>query len=306
MSTPEMAADGVLPTTNKHERRASWKKYETYDCEVDRATEIKLLSFQRPHMHGFRLVWFGFFMAFASWFAFAPLMPQIKKDLGLTKDEVYNANIASVASTVLMRFAVGPLCCVVLAAVREGDCGHAWDDVKELALHTYRLDIVKELLPFLKPGMDSAVVESLSGRNRHDVVVTGEVARSAWSNAVSWGKGAAQAMVPTTVQTTVQTTQVTSTVTSRTFTSITLTTTVSTLPPDMPTTMQPLWALPPTRLPGGASGSEPDGVEATVGFEVPPTSVEQLGSVQGQQAVQASIAALLQVDRIKAPGGTRD
>ena len=106
-----MAADGVLPTTNKHERRASWKKYETYDCEVDRATEIKLLSFQRPHMHGFRLVWFGFFMAFASWFAFAPLMPQIKKDLGLTKDEVYNANIASVASTVLMRFAVGPLCC---------------------------------------------------------------------------------------------------------------------------------------------------------------------------------------------------
>ena len=76
----------------------------------DRATEIKLLSFKRPHMRGFHFAWFGFFMAFASWFAFAPLMPQIKKDLGLTKDEVYNANIASVASTVLMRFAVGPLC----------------------------------------------------------------------------------------------------------------------------------------------------------------------------------------------------
>ena len=113
MSTPEKAADGVLPTTNKHE--SSWKKYETYYCEVDpkqgdRATEIKLLSFKRPHMRGFHFAWFGFFMAFSSWFAFAPLMPQIKKDLGLTKDELYNANIASVASTVLMRFAVGPLC----------------------------------------------------------------------------------------------------------------------------------------------------------------------------------------------------
>ncbi|CAE7795140.1 unnamed protein product [Symbiodinium sp. CCMP2592] len=121
--------------------------------------------------------------------------------------------------------------------------------------------------------------------------VTGEVGRSAWSNPISWGAGGAEVAVPTTVKT--------STFTTRTFTSITLTTTVSTLPPDAPTTMQPLWALPASRLPGGASGSAPDGVEATLGFAVAPAAVEKLGTAKGQQDLQASIAAMLQVDRIK-------
>ena len=61
-------------------------------------------------MRAFHFAWFGFFMAFVSWFAFAPLMKEIKGDLGMTKLEVYNANISSVASTILSRFVVGPLC----------------------------------------------------------------------------------------------------------------------------------------------------------------------------------------------------
>eukprot|EP00904_Undaria_pinnatifida_P005580 jgi/Undpi1/2151/HiC_scaffold_12.g05537.m1 len=61
-------------------------------------------------MRAFHFAWFGFFMAFVSWFAFAPLMKEIKKDLGMTKNEVYNANISSVSSTVVSRFIVGPLC----------------------------------------------------------------------------------------------------------------------------------------------------------------------------------------------------
>lgn len=86
-----------------------------YDVKVapdqqDRATEIRLLSIRRPHMRAFHFAWFGFFMAFVSWFAFAPLMPEIKVDLGMSKSEVYNANISSVSSTVLSRFVVGPLC----------------------------------------------------------------------------------------------------------------------------------------------------------------------------------------------------
>ena len=92
-----------------------WKKYESYDVPVDpsqddRATTFKLTSFKRPHMRAFHFAWFGFFMAFVSWFAFAPLMTEIKKDLGMTQDEVYNANISSVSSTVFARFVVGPLC----------------------------------------------------------------------------------------------------------------------------------------------------------------------------------------------------
>ncbi|CAM9821048.1 unnamed protein product, partial [Chrysoparadoxa australica] len=76
----------------------------------DRATEIKLFNFSRPHMRGFHLAWMSFFMAFVAWFSFAPLMPEVRKDLGLTKEEVYTANITSVLSTVFSRFLVGPLC----------------------------------------------------------------------------------------------------------------------------------------------------------------------------------------------------
>lgn len=94
---------------------SEWKKYDSYDVPVDpkqqdKATTIKLCSIRRPHMRAFHFAWFGFFMAFVSWFAFAPLMKEIRADLGMTKAEVYNANISSVSSTVLSRFIVGPLC----------------------------------------------------------------------------------------------------------------------------------------------------------------------------------------------------
>ena len=87
---------------------------DSYDVPVDpkqqdKATTMKLHSFRRPHMRAFHFAWFGFFMAFVSWFAFAPLMKEIKADLGMSKLEVYNANISSVASTILSRFVVGPL-----------------------------------------------------------------------------------------------------------------------------------------------------------------------------------------------------
>ena len=88
---------------------------ESYDVptdpkQQDKAMKLKLTSFRRPHMRSFHFAWFGFFMAFVSWFAFAPLMDEVQADLGFSADERYNANIASVASTVLSRFIVGPLC----------------------------------------------------------------------------------------------------------------------------------------------------------------------------------------------------
>ncbi|CAB1105125.1 unnamed protein product [Ectocarpus sp. CCAP 1310/34] len=88
---------------------------DSYDVPIDpkqqdKATRLRLTSFRRPHMRAFHFAWFGFFMAFVSWFAFVPLMKEIKGDLGMTKLEVYNANISSVSSTVLSSFIVGPLC----------------------------------------------------------------------------------------------------------------------------------------------------------------------------------------------------
>ena len=54
--------------------------------------------------------WFSFLAAFTGWFAISPLIPTIAKDLNLSAKDVANANITSVASTVLARLIVGPLC----------------------------------------------------------------------------------------------------------------------------------------------------------------------------------------------------
>lgn len=90
-------------------------KYATYGVKVDpdqddKATEIKLLSFQRPHMRAFHCSWFCFFIAFFIWFAIAPLLPEIKETLGLTKQQIWTSNICSVAGTIFLRFVNGPLC----------------------------------------------------------------------------------------------------------------------------------------------------------------------------------------------------
>jgi MFS transporter, NNP family, nitrate/nitrite transporter len=60
-------------------------------------------------MRSFHVNWFGFFMAFFIWFAIASLMPEIKKTLKLTKQQVWTSNIVSVSGTIFMRFILGPL-----------------------------------------------------------------------------------------------------------------------------------------------------------------------------------------------------
>ena len=72
-----------------------------------RATALKLSSFAAPHMRTFHLTWLAFFVAFFGWFGIAPLMPVIRDDLGLSKAEVFNTVIASVAMTIVARIAIG-------------------------------------------------------------------------------------------------------------------------------------------------------------------------------------------------------
>jgi len=96
-------------------KESGWKKYDEYFVEVDpdqddKSKEIKLLSFKRPHMRAFHCAWWCFFIAFFIWFSAAPLLSEIKADLGLTKQEVWNSSIAGVASTIVMRFINGPMC----------------------------------------------------------------------------------------------------------------------------------------------------------------------------------------------------
>uniref|UniRef100_A0A0G4HJQ3 Major facilitator superfamily (MFS) profile domain-containing protein n=1 Tax=Chromera velia CCMP2878 TaxID=1169474 RepID=A0A0G4HJQ3_9ALVE len=78
--------------------------------EAGRATDIRFLNVSRPHMRGFHASWTCFFMAFFSWFSIAPLLPQIKESLSLTKEQVAESNAAAVASTVALRVIIGPIC----------------------------------------------------------------------------------------------------------------------------------------------------------------------------------------------------
>lgn len=76
----------------------------------DKASELKICSFARPHMRAFHYSWWGFFVAFFIWFAIAPLLPQIQKDLELTPQDIWTTNIFAVLGDIFMRFVFGALC----------------------------------------------------------------------------------------------------------------------------------------------------------------------------------------------------
>lgn len=82
----------------------------TISSTSSKATSIKLFSFSTPQMRAFHMSWVAFFVCFFAWFACAPLMPVIKGEFGLSKDQIANINIAAVAVTILIRLIVGPLC----------------------------------------------------------------------------------------------------------------------------------------------------------------------------------------------------
>lgn len=61
-------------------------------------------------MRAFHMSWVAFFLCFFGWFGLAPLMPIVRDELHLTKQQVGNSVIASVAITVLVRVLIGWLC----------------------------------------------------------------------------------------------------------------------------------------------------------------------------------------------------
>lgn len=75
-----------------------------------KATKINLLDFRSAPMRAFHMTWLAFFLCFFAWFGIAPLMAVVRSELSLTKEQIGNTIIASVAVTVLARLAVGKLC----------------------------------------------------------------------------------------------------------------------------------------------------------------------------------------------------
>ena len=75
-----------------------------------KATRINLFDVTTPPMRAFHLSWFAFFLCFFAWFGVAPLMIVVRKEMGLTPDQVGWCMIGSVAITIVARMAVGRIC----------------------------------------------------------------------------------------------------------------------------------------------------------------------------------------------------
>ncbi|CAB9522580.1 affinity nitrate transporter 2 [Seminavis robusta] len=87
----------------------------TYGLNVDRkqhdkAIEIKLSSFKRPHMRAFHASWFSFFVAFFLWFSITPLLSEVRTTLDLTDAEIWTSSLMGTLGTIVMRIVMGPLC----------------------------------------------------------------------------------------------------------------------------------------------------------------------------------------------------
>jgi MFS transporter, NNP family, nitrate/nitrite transporter len=77
---------------------------------MTKASKIALLDFKSVPMRTFHITWITFFVCFFGWFGIAPLMPIVREDLGLTKAQIGNIIIASVAITIFARLLFGWLC----------------------------------------------------------------------------------------------------------------------------------------------------------------------------------------------------
>jgi MFS transporter, NNP family, nitrate/nitrite transporter len=75
-----------------------------------KATRVRLADFSSAPMRAFHMSWFAFFICFFGWFGLAPLMPVIRSEFHLTKAQIGNLTIASVAITVIVRALIGFVC----------------------------------------------------------------------------------------------------------------------------------------------------------------------------------------------------
>jgi MFS transporter, NNP family, nitrate/nitrite transporter len=73
-------------------------------------SKLSIFSLKGVQMRTFHITWLMFFVCFFGWFGLAPLMPTIRAELHLTKGQVGNTIIASVAATIIARLIIGKLC----------------------------------------------------------------------------------------------------------------------------------------------------------------------------------------------------
>lgn len=74
------------------------------------ANRIDLFDFSTVPMRTFHMTWSAFLLTFFGWFGVAPLMPIIRDEMQLSKEQIGNIVIASVAATIVVRLFVGWVC----------------------------------------------------------------------------------------------------------------------------------------------------------------------------------------------------
>ncbi|TKA80784.1 hypothetical protein B0A49_01932 [Cryomyces minteri] len=76
-----------------------------------KARQVPILNPLNLYGRVFFFSWFGFMIAFWSWYAFPPLLSHIiSKDLHLQTFQVANSNIVALVATLLVRLVAGPCC----------------------------------------------------------------------------------------------------------------------------------------------------------------------------------------------------
>ncbi|WP_207425547.1 MFS transporter [Pedobacter sp. SYSU D00535] len=73
-------------------------------------SKLNIFSAKGIQMRTFHITWVTFFFCFFGWFGIAPLMPVVREQLGLNKEQVGNIIIASVSATIIARLVIGKLC----------------------------------------------------------------------------------------------------------------------------------------------------------------------------------------------------
>ncbi|KKY17529.1 putative nitrate transporter [Phaeomoniella chlamydospora] len=125
-----------------------WKAPEVNPVN-QKARSIPGLNVFNVYGRVFFFSWFGFMIAFWSWYAFPPLLSlTIKKDLHLTETQVLNSNIIALVATLLVRLVAGPACdrfgpryvfaaCLLIGAIPTALAGAAYTASQLMAVRFF-------------------------------------------------------------------------------------------------------------------------------------------------------------------------
>lgn len=109
----DSAHGAKAPSMSKASPPASDVAVPRFSVPVDSENKSKVLkiwSWAAPHHRSFQLSWISFMLAFFASFAAPPMLPTIRNNLDLDKQDISGASIATVTGAVFSRILLGAVC----------------------------------------------------------------------------------------------------------------------------------------------------------------------------------------------------